>query len=72
MLHFFLQVTSVMLNKDGQIEGMIRQLKNRENAIGFMKKDIEAKMKKIATLEAALAKTKNTTPTIKIVQGNSK
>jgi len=61
-----------MLNKDGQIEGMIRQLKNRENAIGFMKKDIEAKMKKIATLEAALAKTKNTTPTIKIVQGNSK
>ena len=61
-----LQVSSVMLNKDGQIEQMIRQLKNREVAIGLMKKEIEAKTKKIANLETLLTRTQNKT-TITIV-----
>ena len=55
-----------MLNKDGQIEQMIRQLKNREVAIGLMKKEIEAKTKKIANIETLLTRTQNKT-TITIV-----
>ncbi len=56
-----------MFRKDNQIEQMSRQLKNRELAFGFMKKDVEAKMKKIATLESLLATINKNTTTVTIV-----